>query len=209
MQVISPRIELDVAAELRKLNFLTIITDTSNHKALKMLPVIVRGFSEEKGVQSFKLEVKLIPNERSETIGNVLFQTGTRFQIVDKIVAFGADNCNTNYGGVSRKGENNVFFRLKQLFNREIVGVGCVSHIIHNAFDAACETLTIQVEPLAVVMYNHFKLHTVRTELLKQFCDEAQVMHTRLQSHSGTRFLTLHLAISKVISSVEYNCFIF
>lgn len=196
--MISPQIELDVARELDKLNFVTVITDTSNHKALKMLPVLVRGFSEEKGVQVFKLDVKLISNERSETIGKVLIESGTKGKVVDKIVAFGADNCKANFGSVARNGENNVFYRLKQILGREIVGVGCVSHIIHNAFDAACEILTIQIEPLAVVLYNHFKLYTNRTEKLKEFCDEAHVMHTTLQSHSGTRFLTLHKAVAKV-----------
>lgn len=201
--MISPKIDYEVTKDLERLKFLTVITDTSNHKALKMLPVLVRGFSEEKGVQVFKLQVKLIPNEKSETIGKEIVETGSTRKIVDKIVAFAADNCAINYGSFDRNGENNVFYRLKQLLGRKIAGVGCSSHIIHNAFKAGCEILEIQIEPLVVVIYNHFKLHTTRNESLKQFCEDEYINHTTLQKHSGTRFLTLHGAIIKVSSR---NC---
>lgn len=163
-----------------------------------MLPVMVRGFSEEKGVQVFKLAVKLIPNEKSETIGNELIGTGKDWKISGKIVAFGADNCVTNFGGVKRNGENNVFFRLKAELDRDIVGVGCVAHIMHNAFDSACDQLPINIEALSVNIYKHFHIHTLRVESLKEFCENAEVEYTKLTNHSGTRFLTLRPAVQKV-----------
>ena len=108
-QVISPEIEREVRKALEKIQFVSLITDTSNRKADKMLPVMVRAFDLENCVRVFKLAVKLISNEKSETIGREMLQTGKDWKIIDKIVAFCADNCVTNFGKVNRNGENNVF----------------------------------------------------------------------------------------------------
>lgn len=203
--VISPEIEINVMKTLEKINFVTLITDTSNRKADKMLPVMVRGFDEEKGVQIFKLAVKLIPNETSETIAKGLLEIGQQWKVTEKVVAFGADNCVTNFGGVNRNGDKNVFSRLKKELGREIVGVGCVAHIIHNAFDSACDQLPFNIEALAVNIYKHFHIHTLRVETLKDFCDDSEMEYTKLTNHSGTRFLTLHPAVKKVISLNLYR----
>lgn len=118
-----------------------------------MLPVLVRGFNEKKGVVVFKLDIKFIPKETSETIGKELLETGT--------------TCPTNFGGVTRRGENNVFARLKGKFGREILGIGCVAHIVHNAFDSSCDQLPIDIEALVVNVYKHFHIHTLRVEALR------------------------------------------
>lgn len=97
-----------------------------------MLPVLVRGFDEEKGVLVFKLAIKFIPNETSATIGTELLDSGHGWNIQEKVIAFGADNCPTNFGGITRRGDNNVFARLKGEFGRGILGIGCIAHIIHN-----------------------------------------------------------------------------
>lgn len=91
-QVISPEIERNLGNSLCKLKFLTLITDCSNRNADKMLPIMVRGFDTEKGVVVYKLAVKLIPNEKSETIMCELLNTGRSWNIKDKICAFAADN---------------------------------------------------------------------------------------------------------------------
>lgn len=198
-QVISPAIEADVAKALGRMDFFTLITDTSNHKSDKMLPVMVRGFDEVGGVKVFKLAVELIADEKSETMGNVLMGTGKRWKIENKVVAFGADNCVTNFGSVNRNGENNVFYRMKHMLGCKIVGVGCTCHIVHNAFDAACDILPISVGPLAFFFYKHFEIHTRRVEVLKEFCSDEAVMFSKPLSHSGTRFLSLGPAVKKVM----------
>lgn len=74
--VISPFIDEEIKTSLLDLHFLTVITDTSNRKAEKLLPVIVRGFSKLNGVVHYLLSIKTIPNERSQTISMELFETG-------------------------------------------------------------------------------------------------------------------------------------
>lgn len=74
--IISPLICDQVKEILSSLEYLTIITDTSNRKSNKLLPIIVRGFSETIGIVNFKLTLKSIPNETSETIAMSVYETG-------------------------------------------------------------------------------------------------------------------------------------
>jgi len=50
-----------------------------------------------------------------------------------KCVAFSADNCNTNLGGLKRASENNVFRKLNLKLKRNLIGIGCPLHITSNA----------------------------------------------------------------------------
>ena len=102
------------------------------------------------------------------------------------------------------------FFRLKKELTRDIVGLGCMAHIIHNAFDSACDQLPINIEALVVNIYKHFHIHTLRVESLKELCANCEVEYTKLTNHSGTRFLTLNPAVKKVNSdqglTLNMNC---
>jgi hypothetical protein len=198
LKVIAPEIKREVARTLEKLKFVTLITDTSNRNAEKMLPILARGFDDEKGVVVFKLEIKTVTNEKSATIEKELIDTAKEWKIEEKLIGFGADNCPTNFGGDKRNGKNNVFARLKVGLGREIVGIGCSAHIIHNAFDSACDQLPIDVEALTVNIYKFFHINVIRTEALKEICGKAGAEYETLTNHSGTRFLSLLPAVSKV-----------
>jgi hypothetical protein len=72
---------------------------------------------------------------------------------IEDIVAFCADNANTNFGGVARKGLNNVFAKMCTQRDRTIIGIGCAAHILHNAMQTAADLLPIDVESIVVKMY--------------------------------------------------------
>jgi hypothetical protein len=56
------------------------------------------------------------------------------YKLSNKIIAFCADNCNTNFGGAARNGTNNVFAKLTTSdLKMNIRGTGCAVHILHNA----------------------------------------------------------------------------
>lgn len=112
------------------MSFLTVMTDASNRKDLKLLPVLVRGFHSEKGILVFKLEVKFIDNELAKTICDVIMDVITAWKISEKIVGFSGDNCNTNFGGPDRNGTNNVFSLLKSKLDKDLFGLGCLFHIV-------------------------------------------------------------------------------
>ena len=115
-----------------EINFVTLIADTSNRKDVKLLPVMERYFWPEEGVKSKRLDFHSVPGETAAIITNCLVSTPKKNDLTQKIVAFCGDNCNTNFGGVKRKGKNNVFSYLKEELGRNIVGVGCGAHIVHN-----------------------------------------------------------------------------
>ena len=61
-----------------------------------------------------------------------MVSTLKKHDLTQNILAHCGDNCNTNFGGVNRKGKNNVLNYLKKELGRNIVGVGCGAHIVHN-----------------------------------------------------------------------------
>ncbi|KAL4126793.1 hypothetical protein QTP88_011002 [Uroleucon formosanum] len=119
---------------------------------------------------------------------------------LEKIISYSTDNMNTNFGGLQRKGKNNVFIKLKETLNREILGMGCYAHIIHNSIQCASDCLPIDIESIVCKIFGFFHIYTVRVENLKEFCDFADVQYKGLLSHSKTRWLSLFLAIERIIS---------
>jgi hypothetical protein len=184
---------------LKSANFITVITDTSNRKHRKLLPILARCFIRDKGVVTFKLHIKEIKDEKSDTIAKEIIESAREWKIEEKIVCLAADNIVTNFGGVTRGGSNNVFHRLKSNYGRELLGIGCNAHIVHNAFDAACNKLDFDIEAIVVKIYKHFHIYTVRVESLTTFCDNNEVQFSMLKSHSSTRFLSLYPAIQQII----------
>lgn len=68
--------------------------------------------------------------------------------LLSKCIAFSRDNCNTNFGGVERRGTNNVFYRLQQHIRKPIIGVGCPAHILNNCVQHAIDGLSIDIESI-------------------------------------------------------------
>ncbi|XP_065650651.1 uncharacterized protein LOC136078775 [Hydra vulgaris] len=74
-----------------------------------------------------------------------------------------------------------------------------MAHIAHNASNAGCDTLDIDIEAIVVKIYKHLNIYTVKTEKFKQFCDEVDSYYKPLLNHLSTRFLTLQPAIFRLI----------
>ncbi|KAM3862309.1 interphotoreceptor matrix proteoglycan 2 [Diretmus argenteus] len=58
------------------------------------------------------------------------------------------DNTNTNFGGLNRAGRVNVHTKVKDSLQREVIGLGCPAHIIHNATRTALGLIPLDVEVL-------------------------------------------------------------
>ena len=201
--VIAPHINKRIDDDLNTVSFISIMTDTSNHKNIKILPIIIRYFDPDIGVINKKIATVSIPNEKSETIVKELLKAIVEKNISDKVVAFSADNTNLNFGGVERKGQNNVWRKLQKELGRSIIGNGCFAHIAHNASAAGCEILDVDIEAIVVKIFKHFSIHTVRSEQLKELCSDLNEEYNPLKSYSGTRFLTLEPAVKRVIEMFE------
>lgn len=96
------------------------------------------------------------------------------FDLKGKIISFSADT-NTNFGGIQRKGKNNVFIKLKKSLDWNILGMGCFVHIIHNAIQQATDSLLNDVESIVCKIFGFFHIYTVPVECLKEFSDFADV----------------------------------
>lgn len=82
---------------------------------------------------------------------------------------------NTNFGGATRKGVNNLFYNLKNSLQQNVIGIRCAAHETNNTVQTAADYLLIDVESIIVKMYFRFYIYTVRVESFKQFCENAAV----------------------------------
>lgn len=121
-----------------------------------------------------------------------------KYELKDKLVCFCADNAKANFGGDTRGGKNNVFYKLKQQIPH-LIGVGCTAHNEHNALKFASDVLPFDLECVVVKIYSYFYRNTVRVTALKQFCDEADGIFMQLLGYAKTRFLALEPAVRRIL----------
>lgn len=203
-KVIGPH-SLDVAMQcLKEISFFGVCTDASNHGSLKLFPILIQFFDYKLGgIQTKIVELKETANETSDTISSCISETLTRLDIVEKCIAFVGDNTNTNFGGLKRNEGNNVFTKLKTNMNKNIVGIGCPAHILHNAIQHGADTLSIDLESIIMKVYNYFSIYTVRTAQLKEYCEFVDTNYKQLLSHTKTRWLSLFPAIHRILEMYD------
>lgn len=177
--------------------YIGVCTDGNNHGNLKIFPVLIQYFDRKYGIQLRLIELKSLNDEKLETICDLIFTTLQNYHLRNKCIAFTVDNCNTNFGGQQRKGKNNVFFRLQNVIQKELIGIGCSAHILHNCIQHAIDGLPIDIEFLIMKVYNYFSVYTIRNESLKDFC-YSEIQYRKLLSHSKTRWLSLFPCIHSV-----------
>ncbi|KAF0717745.1 protein FAM200B-like [Aphis craccivora] len=161
---------------LQKNNYFSVMVDSSNHREIKVVPLLVRYIDSDKGIQ--------IP-------------------IVSKYIGLSADNTNTNFGGPNRQGKNNLFKKLTHSCSTSIVGVGCVVHILNNCIQNSTDVLPFDIEVIVVKIYKYFYIYTVRVSTLKTFCDSVEVEYKKMLSFSKTRFLSLMPAVERILQMFE------
>lgn len=166
-QVIAPYYINKVIELVANVPFLSVSTDASNHGAEKMFPVLIQFFTINDGICSKMIDLQTLPNERAQSIWSLLAETLNKFNLFDKCIAYSADNCNTNFGGVKRVGKENVYKLLKEKSNINLIGIGCPIHIIHNDARQGLDALVFDVQSIVMKIYKHFSIYTVRTESLK------------------------------------------
>lgn len=196
--VIAPIITANVKEDIQGMSFITLMCDASNRQDTKLLPVLMRGYIPGKGIVIYKLTIEKIDNERAVTIRDVLVKTAADWNITQKVIAFGSDNCNTNFGGIERNGENNVFALLKKSLGRDVFGLGCLFHIVGNSVEAAASVLPHDIGAIIEKMFQHLHIHAVRTATLQTICAEAGITYRKLTHHSNVRYLTLLSSIQRI-----------
>jgi hypothetical protein len=86
-----------------------------------------------------------------------------KYKLEEKLVCYTADNTNSNFGGVKRKGEENVFRKVQSDLDRPILQIGCSAHVVHNSVQTACDSLPHDIEVIVIKMYKYFHICTVKS----------------------------------------------
>ena len=62
-------------------------------------------------------------------------------KLQNKVVAFSANNTNTNFGGLNRLGRVNVHTKVKNALQWEVIGLGFPAYINHNTARTALDVM--------------------------------------------------------------------
>ncbi|XP_055524118.1 uncharacterized protein LOC129717880 isoform X2 [Wyeomyia smithii] len=162
--VLAPYSVDQTLTSMEYINFITIFSDASNHKDTKLFPSVIRYFNYKRGIQVKLLDFVSLPGETSDMIASSIFEIFCKFEMQNKVAAICTDNANTNFGGLLRKGTNNVYAKLKDRLQKPIIGVGCTAHTVNNAIQNAADQLPVDVEGIFIKIYSHFYIFTVRVE---------------------------------------------
>lgn len=189
---------------LKSTNFVSLCTDTSNYGNVKLLPIMVRYYSVTEGIQCKLITLSKLSDETGESVFNEMKSTADKFDLRSKFICFGGDRCPTNFGGVDRGGDQNVFARLREEFTeRKIIGIGCNAHLIHKAIETACDKFQsfFDIEAIVVKIYGYFKHITVRNSRLQQLFSGDVSDEVKLLGYSNTRFIGFKNCIDRIIQN--------
>jgi hypothetical protein len=98
-----------------------------------------------------------ISREIEDIISMQVIKEIANYDLETKVVGLSADDTNTNFEGLLRKGRENVFTKIKSQLNRKPIGFGCNEHIIPNCAKAALDSMPVDIEVLAtkICVFSH------------------------------------------------------
>lgn len=111
------------------LEYVSLSVDASNHTHTKVLHILIRYCK----IFNTSIETKLLDfvelrGETAEDITSEILSVVRKYDLEDTVVAFSADNTNTNFGGINRRGRVNVHSKFKDSLKREVIGLGSGTH---------------------------------------------------------------------------------
>lgn len=185
--VLSPHFLERFLSELNGRKF-SLSTDSSNHGDEKVFPLLIR-YSVRGNIKNRLLELTSLPCEKALQISELIISSLQKFDLpLDSFIGFCADNAKANFGGkffktilfmhfsgVTQGGKNNVFALLKKQ-KKDLIGIGCFAHVVHNAASTSADDLSIDIEQFVFKLYGYFRGQTIRVEALKEFCDFVEVI---------------------------------
>uniref|UniRef100_A0A674CR22 DUF4371 domain-containing protein n=1 Tax=Salmo trutta TaxID=8032 RepID=A0A674CR22_SALTR len=200
--VLAPWATTLVTQDLDQVECVSLSIDASNHGHVKLLPIVVRYCKIYDG--SISVETKLLDSvelkgETAEEIAAEVLVVIQNVYLENKVVAFSADNTNTNFGGLNRLGRVNVHTKVKNALQREVIGLGCPAHTIHNTARTALDMIPLDVEYLLTKIFGYFNIFTVRVERPKSFYEFVGQEYHNILGHSNVRWLSMLPALERVL----------
>lgn len=202
--VLGPHSIENVRKELREIPFIGVGTDASNHGDIKMFPIIIQYFNEQKGITVRLTDLHKSRNEKADTISTSIIESLSKLELLKKVNAFVADNANINFGGLNRGSQQNVVYFLKEKLNSCLLGIVCPAHILHNALHHGLDQFGLfDIDCLILKIFNYFSIYSVRTNELQEFCEFVDVENRKLLNHSKTRWLSLFPPVHRLLQIFE------
>lgn len=204
--VFAPWANDELIKDLKDVQYVSLSVDTSNNRHVKLLPVLVRYFKAYEGsscVQTKLVDFVELKGETSEHIAAEIINVMNKYGIENKVVALSADNTNTNFGGLHRHGRENVHTKVKMSLRREVIGLGCPAHIVHNCAQTARDTIPVDVESTLSKIFGYFHIITVRVERLKSFCEYVGQEYQNILGYSNVRWLSMLPALERILQLYE------
>lgn len=75
-------------------------------------------------------------------------------------ICFRGDNMNRKFGRAHQHGNNNVLTKLRNLWRRNVFGIGCNVHKIHNFTQRSCNILPTEIEATIIKICTYFYKYT-------------------------------------------------
>jgi hypothetical protein len=207
VNVLAPSVMKHILEEMECVKCIIFIVDASNHKNLKLAPVLFRYFTPQKRVQTKATECNNLKLETADLLTIYIMNVLHKCKLSDKVIAFCGENCDISFGGAVRRGTDNVFAKLKTSnLKMNLQDVGCSGHILHNALQTSTDILPIDVEAIVNKIFKYFHLHTLWVVELRESCEFVDVEYKQILASVQTRWLSLLPAITRVtytISGIE------
>uniref|UniRef100_A0AAZ3RET9 Uncharacterized protein n=1 Tax=Oncorhynchus tshawytscha TaxID=74940 RepID=A0AAZ3RET9_ONCTS len=200
--VLAPWATTLVTQDLDQVEFVSLSVDASNHGHVKLLPILVRYckiYDGSTSVETKLLDFVELKGETAEEIAAEVLAVIQKCNLENKVVALSANNMNTNFGGLNRLGRVNVHTNVKNALQREVIGLGCPAHIIHNTARTALDMIPLDVEYLLTKIFGCLDIFTIRVERLKSFCDFVGQEYHNILGHSYVRWLSMLPALERVL----------
>jgi hypothetical protein len=105
------------------------------------------------------LQVHSVEGAAFDIIVNATVNSVKKFNIKDKIICFCCDNTNKNLEGEKCRGKNNVLTKLRNLWSRNVLGIGCGARMIHKCVKTNCDILLTEIG-IVVKIYKYFSIYT-------------------------------------------------
>ncbi|OCT57593.1 uncharacterized protein LOC108704684 [Xenopus laevis] len=196
-----------VLQDIHKASYVTLLTDASNNGCVKLFPVLLQYViidTQPMGDCSVQVKTKLVDffqtdGETTEALSEDLLQVIRRVLVEDKIVGMSADNMNTDFGGLKRKGTNNVVVSMRESLKRNVIALGCITHIVHSCAQCSVDMIPLDIQGMVTKICGFFHTFSVRAECLREFCDFVGQQWKEIQSYSNVQWLALLPFLRKVL----------
>lgn len=131
-----------VKDDLIEASTIAIHFDTTTLHNTKIITIMAKYYLPLMGPQVRCLDVRSIITETAENICEYIMEVIENANLdVNKTKILCADNTNTNFGGFTQAGINNVANKFQEEVNHGIIRNGCLGHILNNAFSLVGKNL--------------------------------------------------------------------